>query len=181
MNLNAFTSDNVPVSVAGSLFFKVEDPEKALFSVSNYEDAVSNIGESSARAVIGKFTYDKIISQRTDINTEMVKTIDKSLDIWGILCNRFEITDFAPQNEKVARHLEKQMEAERSRRENELNTQAKIRTSEGERDAIKLQSDAKYILLLIIFLIQLILALINIICIRYSFIVLLNFFSLQKI
>lgn len=142
--LNAFTSDNVPVSVAGSLFFKVNEAEKALFSVSNYEYGVSSIGESSARAVIGKFTYDKIISQRSDINMEMVKTIGKSLDNWGISCNRFEITNFEPQNREVARHLEKQMEAERARRENELNTQAKIRTSEGDRDATKLQSDAHF-------------------------------------
>jgi regulator of protease activity HflC (stomatin/prohibitin superfamily) len=143
-NLNAFTADNVPVSIAGSLFFKVEDAEKACFSVSNYVAAVGNVGESSARAVIGRFPYDKIISQRGDINTELIKTVDSSLDVWGISCNRFEITDFGPQNKDVAKHLEKQMEAERSRRENELNTQAKIRTAEGERDAIKLKADANF-------------------------------------
>jgi len=141
-NLNGFTSDNVPVTASGALFFKVENPEKALFSISNYVNAISNIGESASRAVIGTFTYDSIISKRNEINAELIKNIDKSIDTWGITCNRFEITDFKPQNKEVARYLEIQMEAERKRRENELNTQAKVRTAEGERDASNLQSDA---------------------------------------
>lgn len=141
-NLNGFTSDNVPITASGALFFKVENPEKALFAISNYETAISNVGESSSRAVIGKFTYDSIISKRNEINSELINTIDKSIDSWGITCNRFEITDFKPQNKDVAKYLEMQMEAERKRRENELNTQARIRTSEGERDSSNLQSDA---------------------------------------
>lgn len=141
-NLNGFTSDNVPVTASGALFFKVENPEKALFSISNYVNAISNIGESASRAVIGTFTYDSIISKRNEINQKLIETIDKSIDTWGITCNRFEITDFKPQNKEVARYLEIQMEAERKRRENELNTQAKVRTAEGERDASNLQSDA---------------------------------------
>ena len=141
-NLNGFTSDNVPVTASGALFFKIENPEKALFNISNYVNAIANVGESCSRAVIGKFSYDSIISNRNKINSELIETIDKSIDTWGIQCNRFEITDFKPQNKEVARYLEIQMEAERKRRENELNTQAKIRSAEGERDASKLQSDA---------------------------------------
>jgi regulator of protease activity HflC (stomatin/prohibitin superfamily) len=142
--LNGFTSDNVPVSVSGTLFYKVTDAEKACFSVSNYVNAVASVGESTSRAIIGRFAYDKIISQRNELNAELVKLIDTSIDEWGISCNRFEITEFKPQNDGVRKHLEKQMEAERSRRENELNTQAKIRTAEGERDALKLKSDAEF-------------------------------------
>jgi len=134
--LNGFTSDNVPVSVNGTLFYKVVDAEKACFSVSNYWNAIASVGESTSRAVIGRFSYDKIISDRNQFNSELVKLIGKSIDEWGITCNRFEITEFAPQNKEVAKHLEKQMEAERSRRENELNTQAKVRTAEGDRDTL---------------------------------------------
>lgn len=142
--LNGFTSDNVPVSVNGTLFYKVVDAEKACFSVSNYYNAVASVGESTSRAVIGRFSYDKIISDRNQFNSELVKLIGKSIDEWGITCNRFEITEFSPQNKEVAKHLEKQMEAERSRRENELNTQAKVRTAEGDRDTLKLKSDAEF-------------------------------------
>ena len=142
--MNGFTSDNVPVAVSGALFFKVNDAEKACFGVNDYETAVTNVGESASRSVIGKFPYDRIISQRTEINVELVKTIENSIDQWGVVCTRFEITDFGPQNKEVAHHLEKQMEAERRRRENELNTQASIRTAEGVRDATKLEADAHF-------------------------------------
>jgi regulator of protease activity HflC (stomatin/prohibitin superfamily) len=143
-NMNGYTSDNVPVAVSGSLFFRVTDAEKACFSVKNYIACVKDVGESTSRSVIGKFQYDKIISQRNEINIELVKTIENSIDQWGVKCTRFEITGFGPQNKEVAHHLEKQMEAERRRRENELNTQAKIRTAEGERDATKLEADAAF-------------------------------------
>ena len=143
-NLNGFTADNVPVSVSGALFFRVVDAEKACFSVKNYFQAVANIGESSSRSILGKFTYDSIISKRNELNSELMRTIGSSIECWGIACNRFEITNFKPQNEHVARHLEKQMEAERARRENELNTLAKVRSAEGDRDSIKLKADANF-------------------------------------
>ena len=143
-NMHAYTADNVPVTVSGSLFFKVIDAEKACFSVGNYVQSVASVGESTARSVVGKFPYDKIISQRNEINIELVKTIDTSISQWGVDCTRFEITDFGPQNEHVSKYLEKQMEAERRRRENELNTQASIRTAEGDRDSVKLKSDANF-------------------------------------
>ena len=143
-DLNGFTSDNVPVTVKGTLFYKVTDAEKACFSVSDYVNAIKSVGESTSRAIIGRFPYDKIISQRNELNYELVKLIHHSIDEWGVTCNRFEITEFKPQNDGVGKHLEKQMEAERARRENELNTQAKIRSAEGERDTLKLKSDAEY-------------------------------------
>lgn len=143
-DMHGFTSDNVPVKVSGSLFFKVYDAEKACFGVSNYVSAVASVGESTSRSVIGKFTYDKIISQRNEINAELIKTVANSIDQWGVKCTRFEITNFGPNSKEVAHHLEKQMEAERRRRENELNTQASVRTAEGTRDATKLEADAHY-------------------------------------
>jgi len=143
-NMHGYTSDNVPVAVSGSLFFRVTDAEKACFGVKNYIACVKDVGESTSRSVIGKFPYDKIISQRNELNVELVKTIENSIDQWGVACTRFEITEFGPQNKEVAHHLEKQMEAERRRRENELNTQANIRTAEGDRDATKLEADASF-------------------------------------
>jgi regulator of protease activity HflC (stomatin/prohibitin superfamily) len=143
-NMHGYTSDNVPVAVSGSLFFRVTDAEKACFGVKNYIACVKDVGESTSRSVIGKFPYDKIISQRNELNVELVKTIENSIDQWGVACTRFEITEFGPQNKEVAHHLEKQMEAERRRRENELNTQANIRTAEGDRDATKLEADAAF-------------------------------------
>jgi len=91
--------------------------EKALFEVQHYLYAVQDIGQSSVRAVLGRFDYDEAIKLRTELNRELQVVIADSIAVWGIECGRFEMKVFEPQNDNVARHLEKQMEAERSRRE----------------------------------------------------------------
>ncbi len=141
----AYTNDNVPVKVTGTLFYKVIDAEKACFNVQNYKTSVYAVGQSTIRAVIGKFGYDDINGDRNNINLELTKIIDKSIDIWGVACVKFEIQECKPQNENVLKQLELQMAAERSRRENELNTLAKIRTAEGDRDSNILRSEGELI------------------------------------
>jgi regulator of protease activity HflC (stomatin/prohibitin superfamily) len=142
--LYCYTKDNVPVAVSGTLFHRVLDAEKALFEVTDYQTAVQNIGQSCVRAVMGRFDYDEAIKQRSELNSELRLVIADSIKMWGIECARFEMKLFQPQNEHVARSLEKQMEAERNRRENELNTQALIRSAEGTRDSEMLKADSLY-------------------------------------
>jgi regulator of protease activity HflC (stomatin/prohibitin superfamily) len=140
-NQNAYTKDNVPVVVSGTVFYKVVDVEKAVFSVNSAYQAIKSVGESSFRAVIGRFDYDEIISNRNAINTEMMKILGDTTLTWGINTTRLEIQNFGPQNSEVAKQLEKQMQAERSRRENELQTQAGIRTAEGAKQIAVLNSE----------------------------------------
>lgn len=140
-NQNAYTKDNVPVMVSGTVFFKVFDAEKVCFSVQYPIDAVKSVGESSFRAVIGHFDYDEIISNRNDINIEMLKILGKTTLNWGIDTIRLEIQNFGPQNNEIARQLEKQMQAERSRRENELEVQSNIRSAEGAKQIAILTSE----------------------------------------
>ncbi len=140
-NQNAYTKDNVPVTVSGTVFYKVVDAEKVCFTIGNPVMAVKNVGESSFRAVIGKFDYDEIIANRNDINNEMLKILGKTTVDWGMNTTRLEIQNFGPQNHEVARQLEKQMQAERSRRENELQTQADIRSAEGAKQIAILNSE----------------------------------------
>ena len=144
-NQNAYTKDNVPVVVSGTVFFKVVDVEKAVFSVHNVNQAIKSVGESSFRAVIGRFDYDEIIANRNEINNEMLKILGKTTLDWGINTTRLEIQNFGPQNAEVARQLEKQMQAERSRRENELQTQADIRSAEGAKQIAILNSEGSLI------------------------------------
>jgi regulator of protease activity HflC (stomatin/prohibitin superfamily) len=140
-NQNAYTKDNVPVVVSGTIFYKVVDVEKAVFSVNSAYQAIKSVGESGFRAVIGRFDYDEIISNRNAINTEMMKILGDTTLTWGINTTRLEIQNFGPQNSEVAKQLEKQMQAERSRRENELQTQAGIRTAEGAKQIAVLNSE----------------------------------------
>lgn len=130
-NMKAYTKDNVPVHASGTIFGKIVDAEKAAYEVSDVWSSVQAVGSSYARTIIGRFEYDKIISERNLLNEELMSIIGDSISNWGVQCTRFELQDFGPMNDSVARQLEKQMEAERARRENELNTQAKVRTSEG--------------------------------------------------
>lgn len=140
-NQAAYTKDNVPVTVSGTVFYKVIDAEKVCFSIGHPVHAVKSVGESSFRSIIGKFDYDEIIADRNNINNEMLKVLGKTTTDWGINTTRLEIQNFGPQNSEVARQLEKQMQAERSRRENELQTQADIRSAEGAKQISILNSE----------------------------------------
>ena len=97
------------------------------------------------RAVIGQFEYDEIVRERAAINISLNKNIGTSVDKWGLTCTNFEVSNFEPQNKEIARQLELQMEAERKRRENELNTLAIIRTAEGTKQTNILVSEGEFI------------------------------------
>ena len=140
-NQDAYTKDNVPVTVSGTVFFKVTDPEKVIFSIQNPRQAIKSVGESSFRAVIGRFEYDEIIANRNSINKEMIEILGTTTNEWGVNTTRLEIQNFGPQNAEVAKQLEKQMQAERTRRENELQTQTDVRTAEGAKQIAILNSE----------------------------------------
>lgn len=142
--IRCYSKDNVPVLVSGTLFHRVLDADLALFEVQDYVSSVLDVGQSSVRAVIGRFDYDAAIKNRSEINDELRTVVADSVKAWGVECSRFEMKAYEPQNAHVAKSLEKQMEAERNRRENELSTQVVIRTAEGARDAEKLKADAQY-------------------------------------
>jgi regulator of protease activity HflC (stomatin/prohibitin superfamily) len=144
-NINAFTKDNVPVVLSGTLFYKVFDPELACFGVSNYQNSVMAVGESAARSIIGRFEYDHIIRERNEINKELINVIGDSIENWGINCTRFEIQEFNPQNHDIQKQLEKQLEEERKRRANELENLGKINTAETHKKEIVLKSEGELI------------------------------------
>ncbi|KAH7908375.1 stomatin family protein [Hygrophoropsis aurantiaca] len=142
-DLTGFTSDNVPVLVSGSLFFRVQDAYNACFSVHNFTENVRQIGTSAMRSVVGSFHYDAIISDRNGINDKLRSVIGTSIQSWGIDCTRFEIQTFKPSNRDVERQLELQMEAERNRRKQLLDTQAQVNVAEGLKQKAILQSEGE--------------------------------------
>ncbi|EJU06247.1 hypothetical protein DACRYDRAFT_112990 [Dacryopinax primogenitus] len=142
-DLTGFTSDNVPVLVSGSLFFRVKDAYHACFSVNDFGDNVRAIGTSAMRSVVGSFHYDAIIGDRNAINDKLRGVIGNSISSWGIECTRFEIQTFKPSNREVERQLELQMEAERNRRKQLLDTQAAVNVAEGVKQKMILQSEGE--------------------------------------
>jgi regulator of protease activity HflC (stomatin/prohibitin superfamily) len=141
LNLTACTKDNVLVEVTGNLFYKVEDAEKACFSVQDYLSSIHSIGISTIRSVIGNLDYDKINSERTLINTQLVDIIGKSIEVWGCVATKYEIQQFTPKDPNVAQQLILQMEAERQKRKNVLDTEAHVQTSEGNKQSAILVSE----------------------------------------
>ena len=121
------TKDNVQVGVDGVLYFKVLNPERASYGISDYTYAISQLAQTNLRSEIGKIDLDRTFEERTNINSQVVAEVDKASESWGVKVLRYEIKNITPPQDVLAA-MEKQMRAEREKR-------AVILQSEGERDA----------------------------------------------
>lgn len=123
------TKDNVPVKINAVVYFRVNNPEKAILKVEDYFYAVSKYGQTSLRNVAGEASLDELLSERKKIADELQKIVDKATDPWGIDVAMIELQDIElPDNMK--RVMAKQAEAEREKR-------AVIIKAEGELMASK--------------------------------------------
>ena len=121
------TKDNVQVGVDGVLYFKVLNPERASYGISDYTYAISQLAQTNLRSEIGKIDLDRTFEERTNINVQVVQEVDKASEAWGVKVLRYEIKNITPPQDVLAA-MEKQMRAEREKR-------AVVLQSEGERDA----------------------------------------------
>lgn len=121
------TKDNVSVAIDGVLFFRVMDPAKASYGISDYVQAVVQLAQTTLRSEIGKIDLDRTFEERDKINTAVILAIDNATDPWGVKVLRYEIKSIQPPKD-VLDAMEKQMRAEREKR-------AKILESEGDRDS----------------------------------------------
>lgn len=133
---SCITRDNIQLEVDGLVYLKVMDPQKASYGIQDYQRASVNLAQTTMRSEIGKISLDKSFSERDTINENIVREIDKASDPWGIKVLRYEIRNITPPP-RVIETLEKQMEAERTKRaEITMATADKenlINLSEGER------------------------------------------------
>jgi len=144
---SCITKDNIQVSVDGLVYLKVMDAERASYGIGDYRRASVNLAQTTMRSEIGKLTLGDTFAQREDLNIRIVSEVDKASDPWGIKVLRYEVRNITPSRQ-VMNTLEKQMEAERSKRaEITLATaekEAKILVSEGHRqEAINLSEGEK--------------------------------------
>lgn len=121
------TKDNVSVNVDGVLFFRVIDPSKATYGISDYIQAIVQLAQTTLRSEIGKLDLDRTFEEREKINTAIILSIDNATEPWGVKVLRYEIKSITPPRD-VLDAMEKQMRAEREKR-------AKILESEGDRDS----------------------------------------------
>jgi regulator of protease activity HflC (stomatin/prohibitin superfamily) len=121
----AITRDNVTLTVDAVVYFRVIDPVKAILNVENYPQAVSQVSQTSLRAVIGRADLDTLLSDRDGINAELQTVIDGPTEgPWGLHIERVEVKDVALP-EGMKRSMSRQAEAERERR-------ARIIAADGE-------------------------------------------------
>ncbi|MBQ0894864.1 slipin family protein [Micromonospora sp. U56] len=112
---DGITRDNVSVRVDAVVYFRVVDPVKALVNVQNYLYAVSQVAQTSLRAVIGRADLDELLSDRDKLNSELTSIIDTPTEgPWGVKVERVEVKDVALP-ESMKRSMSRQAEAERER------------------------------------------------------------------
>jgi regulator of protease activity HflC (stomatin/prohibitin superfamily) len=109
------TEDNVPCSIDGVVFFKVNDPEKAILEVEQFNFAITQLAQAALRDVCGKVELDTILSKREEMGKNIKAIVEKETEVWGIEIIDVKIKDIQlPEN--MRRMMANQAEAERSRR-----------------------------------------------------------------
>lgn len=140
------TRDNVTVEIDTVVFFQVVDPKKYAYGVNNPMAAIENLTATTLRNVIGDLELDQTLTSRESINSRMSVALDEATDSWGIKINRVELKDITPP-QAIRTAMEKQMKAERERREAILQAegekQSQILVAEGRKQSQILAAEAE--------------------------------------
>lgn len=140
------TKDNIAVDVDGILYMQVMDPAKASYGIGNYLFATTQLAQTTMRSEMGKLDLDRSFEERTNINGAIVAAVDKASDPWGIKVTRYEIKNITPP-QSIRDAMEKQMRAERERREAILRAEGEKRSqiliAEGKKESQILNAEAE--------------------------------------
>ena len=140
------TKDNVTMQIDTVVYYKVTDPKSYVFEIANPIAAIENLTATTLRNIIGDLDLDETLTSRDLINAKMRTILDEATDIWGIKVNRGELKNIVPPRD-IQAAMEKQMRAERERREAILQAegekQSKILIAEGEKQSAILKAEAK--------------------------------------
>ena len=139
------TRDNVTMQIDTVVFFLVSDPQLFTYGVDRPLSAIENLTATTLRNIIGEMELDHTLTSRDVINTKITAILDEATDKWGIKVNRVEVKNIIPPAE-IQDAMEKQMKAERERRESILQAegtkQSQILVAEGEKQSVILKADA---------------------------------------
>ena len=145
------TKDNVTMQIDSVVFFQIVDPKLYTYGIERPMLAIENLTATTLRNIVGELELDETLSSRDTVNTKMREIIDTATDPWGIKVNRVELKNILPPA-AIQESMEKQMRAERERRENILlaegEKRSKILVAEGEKEAEILRAEARKIALL---------------------------------
>ena len=140
------TKDNVTMKIDTVVFFQITDPKLFAYGVENPIMAIENLTATTLRNIIGDLELDSTLTSRETINTKMRATLDEATDPWGIKVNRVELKNIIPPTE-IQNAMEKQMKAERERREAILRAEGEKKSSilraEGHKESMILEAEAE--------------------------------------
>lgn len=139
------TKDNVTMQIDTVVYFHITDPKMYTYGVENPVSAIENLTATTLRNIIGELELDETLTSRDVINTKMRSILDVATDPWGIKVTRVEVKNIIPPRD-IQEAMEKQMRAERERREAILKAEgekkAAILIAEGEKESAILRADA---------------------------------------
>jgi regulator of protease activity HflC (stomatin/prohibitin superfamily) len=139
------TKDNVTMQIDTVIYFQITDPKLYTYGVEMPLSAIENLTATTLRNIIGDLELDQSLTSRDHINTQMRAILDEATDPWGIKVNRVELKNIMPPRD-IQESMEKQMRAERERREAILQAegqkQSQILVAEGEKQSAILRADA---------------------------------------
>lgn len=139
------TKDNVTMQIDTVVYFQITDPKLFTYGIESPMAAIENLTATTLRNIIGDLELDQTLTSRDIINTKMRAILDEATDAWGIKVNRVELKNIIPPA-AIQESMEKQMKAERERRESILVAEGKkqsaILVAEGEKEATVLAAEA---------------------------------------
>ena len=139
------TKDNVTMMIDTVVYFQITDPKLYTYGVERPINALENLSATTLRNIIGDLELDQTLTSRDVINTKMRSILDEATDPWGIKVNRVEVKNIMPP-EAIKEAMEKQMRAERERREAiliaEVQKQSAILVAEGKKQSLILEAEA---------------------------------------
>ena len=139
------TKDNVTMQIDTVVYFQITDPKLYTYGIENPMAAIENLTATTLRNIIGDLELDQTLTSRDIINTKMRSILDEATDPWGIKVGRVELKNIIPPT-AIRESMEKQMKAERDRREAILTAegekQSKILVAEGEKESMVLRAEA---------------------------------------
>ena len=140
------TKDNVTMQIDTVVYFQITDPKLYTYGIEQPMVAIENLSATTLRNIIGDIELDQCLTSRDLINSKMRAILDEATDPWGIKVNRVELKNILPPKE-IQNAMEKQMKAERERRESILQAegqkQSQILVAEGEKQSTILKADAE--------------------------------------
>ena len=140
------TKDNVTMEIDTVIYFQITDPKLYTYGVESPMDAIENLTATTLRNIIGELELDESLTSREHINSKIRLVLDEATDPWGIKINRVEVKNITPPRD-IQTAMEKQMRAERERREAILIAEGEkksaILIAEGQKEAAILQAEAQ--------------------------------------